>query len=161
MTTTNISTRRILTWMRRRRLAVLNALTSLLSGAVAVCSLTSLFSTFIANHHLIAQVFPDLMVQSAETWLEADFRHMARAWQIDGIDTLDGTRPCRDDAHPVCQGDGLLQVVGHEDDGGLVGGPQLEQFVLHQSACLYIEGAEWLVHQQDLWLVDKGLGQRH
>src|SRR5260370_923379 len=67
MITTNISTRRILTWMFRRRLACLNALTSLLSGAVVVCSSTLLFSTFIANHQLIAHVFPDLVVHPAQT----------------------------------------------------------------------------------------------
>src|SRR5690349_12326633 len=118
MTTINISTRRILTWMFRRRLACLYALTSLLSGAVVVCSLTSLLSTFIANHHLIAQVFPDLLVQFDETWLEADLRCMTRARQIDSINPLDGTRSCRNDAYPVSQRNRLLQIMGHEDNRG-------------------------------------------
>src|SRR5216684_5480525 len=160
MTTIN-ATRRTLTRMLRRRRAAEYDFTSLLSGAVVVCSLTSLLSALIANHHLLAKIFPDLLVQLHEPRIEADFLHLARTRQIDGIDALDSTWPGGEDAHPVGQGDGLLQIVGDEDHRSLEGAPQLEQFVFHQGARLHVQGAERLVHQQDLRLVDKGLGQRH
>src|SRR5215469_1575331 len=110
--------------MRRRR-AVVTAGTPALSGVVPV-SLSSLLSTFIANHHLVAKIFPDFLVQLDEPRLEADFLYLARARQVDAIDALDGARPGSEDAHPVSQGDGFLQVVGDEDHGGREGGPQIE-----------------------------------
>src|SRR5260221_5986589 len=158
MITTSSRTRSVLTTMRRRRRAAVADGTPWLSGVVTV-SLDSLFIALIANHHLVAKIFPDVVIQLDETRLEADFRHFARTRQVDSIDALDGARPRREDAHPVGQGDGLLQVVGDEDDGGREGGPQIEQFVFHQGPRLHVEGAERLVHQQDLRLVDKGLSQ--
>src|SRR5947207_1124179 len=110
--------------MRRRRAAVTDD-TPELSGVVPV-ALSSLLSTFIANHHLVAKIFPDFLIQLDEPWLEADFLHLAWAWQVNAIDALDGARPCGEHAHPVGQGDGLLQVVGDEDHGGREGGPQIE-----------------------------------
>ena len=86
---------------------------------------------------------------------------MARARQVDGVIPFDGAWPRSEDAHPVGQGDGLLEVVGDEDHGSREGGPHLQQFVFHHGACLHVESAERLVHQQDLRLVDKGLGKRY
>src|SRR5260221_2560979 len=160
MTTIN-ATRRTLTRMLRRRRAAEYDFTSLRSGAVVVCSLTSLLSALIANHHLLAKIFPDLLVQLHEPRIEADLLHLARTRQVNRIDALEDAWPRRQNTYPVGQGDGLLQVVGDEDHGGQVGGPQLEQFVFHQGPRLHVEGAERLVHQQDLRFVDKCLGQRH
>src|SRR5215831_927570 len=100
--------------MRRRRRAAMTDGTPALSGVVPV-ALSSLLSTFIANHHLVAKIFPDFLIQLDEARLEADFLHFARARQVDGIDAFDGARPCCEDAYPVGQGDGLLQVMSDED----------------------------------------------
>src|SRR6266566_7280166 len=151
--------RRLLTRMRRRRAAAA-ADTPWLSGAVMV-SLDALLIALIAYDHLLAKIFPDFMIQLNETWIEADFLHLTRARQIDGIEALDRAWPGSEHAHPVGQGDGFLQVVSDEDHGGREGGPHLQQFVFHQGSRLHVEGAEWLVHQQDLRLVDKGLSQGH
>src|SRR5260370_5728717 len=131
MTTIN-ATRRTLTRMLRRRRAAEYDFTSLLSGAVVVRPLTSLLSALIANHHLLAKIFPDLLVQLHEPRIEADLLHLAWTRQIDGIDALDSTLPRCQDAHTVSQGDGLLQVMGHEDHGGQRRGPQLEKFIFPQ-----------------------------
>src|SRR6516162_7762761 len=51
--------------------------------------------------------------------------------------------------------------MGDEDDRGLEGRAQLEQFIFHQGARLHIQRAKWLIHQQNLWLIDEGLSKRH
>src|SRR6266700_4304587 len=101
------------------------------------------------------------MIQLDETWLEADLRYIARTRQINGINTFDGGRPCREHTYPVGQGDSLLQIMCDKDDGGRGRGPQVEQFILHQGPRLHIESAEWFIHQQDLRLIDEGLRQGH
>src|SRR5215471_5026944 len=100
--------------MRRRRRAAMADGTPVLAGVVSV-SRDALLLTFITNHHLVAKIFPDFLIQLDETWLEADFLHLARARQVDGIDALDGSRPGREDTHFVGQRDGLLQIVSDED----------------------------------------------
>src|SRR5258708_19409598 len=122
MTTIN-ATRRTLTRMLRRRRAAEYNFTSLPSGAVVVCSLPSLLSALIANHHLLPNIFPYSLSQLHEPRIEADFLHLARTRQIDGIDALDSTWPRCQDTHPVSQGDGLLQVVSDEDHRNFERGP--------------------------------------
>src|SRR5436309_1305344 len=107
MSTTSSSRRRLLTRRRRRRRAAVLAATPWLSGVV-MASLDSLLIAFIANHHLVAQIFPDLMIQLHKTRLKADFLHLARPGQINCIDALDSGRPSRENADPIGQGDGLL-----------------------------------------------------
>src|SRR5258706_7901572 len=128
MITTINSTRRTLTRMRLRRRAAEYDFTSLLSRAVMVCSLTSLLCTLIANKYLLSQIFPDVLVQLDETWLEADFLPLAWARQVDAVDALDGAWPSREDAHAVGQGDSLFQVMGDADHRRLAGRPHLKQF---------------------------------
>src|SRR6266446_2505788 len=99
MITTINSTRRTLTRMRLRRRAAEYDFTSLLSRAAMVCSLTSLLCTLIANKYLLSQIFPDVLVQLDETWLEADFLHLAWARQVNAIDPLDRPRSSREHAH--------------------------------------------------------------
>ena len=49
-----------------------------------------------------------------------------------------------------------------DEQNGLSGGVvDADKLVLQALTCLHIECAEWLIHQQDLWLVDKGLSQRN
>src|SRR5579885_10498 len=116
MTTIN-NTRRTLTRTLRRRRVTEYDLSSLLSGAVVACSRTSLLSTFIANHHLIAQVFPDIVIQLDEARLKTDFRNITWARQVYRVDTLDGGRTSREDAHPVGQSNCLFQIVCDKDNG--------------------------------------------
>src|SRR5258706_5501894 len=148
MITTINSIRRTLTRMRLRRRSAEYDFTSLLSRAAMVCSLTSLLCTLIANKYLLSQIFPDVLVQLDETWLEADFLHLAWARQVNAIDPLDRPRSSREHAHAVGQGDSLFQVVGDEDHRGIKGRPHLKQFVFHHDARLHVECAERLVQQQ-------------
>src|SRR5260370_25441201 len=106
MTTIN-ATRRTLTRMLRRRRAAEYDFTSLLSGAVVVRPLTSLLSALIANHHLLAKIFPDLLVQLHEPRIEAHLLHLALTRQIAGIDASHSNRPRCQDAHPCTRSYGL------------------------------------------------------
>ena len=82
--------------------------------------------------------------------------------QVDGVVADDARRrPRRHDHHAVGQRDRLLQVVGDEQHGLAVAGPQLEQQVAHDLARLGIERPERLVHQQDLGVADQHLGEAH
>ena len=55
----------------------------------------------------------------------------------------------------------LRDVVGHEEDGALDLLPQLVDEVLHPEAGLHVEGAEGLVHEDDLGLHGQGAGDGH
>src|SRR5438128_11942722 len=47
--------------------------------------------------------------------------------------------------------------MGDEEDGLPGGTPELQELVLHQIACLHIESAEGLVHQEDRRVDDERL----
>src|SRR5947209_11575026 len=100
MITTSSRTRSVLTTMLRRRRATMADGTPWLSGVVMV-SLDSLLIALIANQYLLSKIFPDFVIQLDKTGLEADFRHVARTRQIDGIDPLDGCRPGSEHIHTV------------------------------------------------------------
>src|SRR5207248_260743 len=136
MMTTSSPTRRLLTRMRLLRRATAGEGPAGLSGVVRG-ALDALLIALIANEYLLSQIFPDALIELDETWLEADFLHLAWPRQVDAIDALHGSWSSRQDAHPVRQGDGLFQVVGDEDHRGLVGRPQSQQFVFHQGARLH------------------------
>src|SRR5439155_601680 len=137
MMTTSSPTRRLLTTMRRLRRATAGEGPAGLSGLVRG-ALDALLIALIANAYLLAQIFPDLMIELDEARLEADFLHCARPRQIDAIDALDGARSSGEHADAVGQGDGLFQVVGDEDHTGPKRRPQAEQFVFHQGARLHV-----------------------
>ncbi len=67
-----------------------------------------------------------------------------------------------EDDDAVGQKDGFFDVVGDEEDGlgghGFVG-PQLEQFTAEVLGGEHVEGAEWLVHEEDFGLDDEGAGK--
>ena len=67
-----------------------------------------------------------------------------------------------EDDDAVGQQDGFFNVVGDDEDGlgghGLVG-PQLQQFRTEVFGGQYVEGAEWLVHEQDFRFDDQGAGK--
>ena len=78
---------------------------------------------------------------------------VARAWQVDGDDLLHLRRGVRQDDDPVREVDRLVDVVGDEEDRDpeLLADAQHE--VLEVAPGLRVDGGEWLVHQQDRWLV--------
>ena len=63
------------------------------------------------------------------------------------------------DGNAVADADGLVEVVGDEDDGALVAGLQLDQFVLHLGTDQGVERGEGLVHEQDVGVVRQGAGE--
>src|SRR5205814_6451387 len=79
---------------------------------------------------------------------EADLRDVPRPWQVDGVARLDRARARGHDDDLVGQRDGLLEIVGDEEDGLARGTPQREELVLHEIARLYVERAERLVHEE-------------
>src|SRR5437773_3285179 len=115
---------------------------------------------FVANAYLVSQVLPDRFVQPAEVGMKPDLGDRARARQVDRIDRFHP--PGRGGHHddPIRQRDRLFQIVGHEDHRTLELRPDLEEVVLHQVAGLHVEGAERLVHQDDLGLVHHRHRQR-
>src|SRR5437660_716777 len=87
MLTTSSPTRRLLTRMRLLRRATAGEGPTGLSGGVMV-ALDALLIALIANEDLLAQIFPDLMIELDKARLEADFLHFAWPRQIDAIDAL-------------------------------------------------------------------------
>ena len=65
------------------------------------------------------------------------------------------------DGDPVAQAQGLVQIVGDEDDGLVQFRLQSQQLVLHFMADERIQGGERLVHQQDLGVRGQRAGQTH
>jgi hypothetical protein len=57
-------------------------------------------------------------------------------------------RPAAHHGHPVTEQDGLLDVVGHEDDRDAVLLPDVQQELVHALPGDRIQGTERLVHQQ-------------
>src|SRR5829696_9107531 len=86
---------------------------------------------------------------------------VARLWQTDLADLLHGGRRGREDDDPVAEVDGLVDVVGHEDDGDAVPATQVQHQVLQVRAGLSVDRGERLVHEQDLGLVCERAGDRH
>src|SRR5215510_6711279 len=71
------------------------------------------------------------------------------------------TRGRRDDVHPVAEIHRLLNRMGDEENSRLEIAPESDQQVLHVQPRCRIEGAERLVHQNDLGLQNQGPGDRH
>src|SRR6266852_4102936 len=163
--TTATSSRRPATFIcprcASRRLLAARSTTGRPGSLTRTLSRAAALLTFIAHRHLVPQVVPDLLVDLHEAGLETDLGHVARTLQIDFVVALDRARPSSDDEYPVAQGDRLFEVVGHKHDGRRAGRPQAEELVLHQRACLNVEGAERLVHQEDARAVDQALRERH
>ena len=65
------------------------------------------------------------------------------------------------DGNVVAQAQGLVQIVGDEDDGLVQPGLQLEQMVLHLAADQRVQRREGFVHQQDLGVGGQRPGQAH
>src|SRR5712692_7715090 len=110
--TTATSTRNAITSRRRRRSFRFAAATPASSA-----TLDMLLPSLVADEHLVAEVVPDLAVELDEAPLEADLGDVARARQVDLVDTLDCPGPGSDHADAVGERDRLLEVVRDEDDG--------------------------------------------
>src|SRR5215218_1479880 len=69
--------------------------------------------------------------------------------------------PAREQHDPVTEADGLADVVGDEQDRETLLAPQSLDLVVQQVACHRVEGAEWLVHEQDVGALRQRAGQLH
>src|SRR6267143_3051080 len=110
----------------------------------------------IAFEDLFLHRVPDLRVQLDEAWRQPDLGDIARPRQVDG-EFADRVRLGAGREHPdaIRQRDRFLQVVGDEHHRLAIGGPQLEELVLHELPGLDVERGEGLVHQDDLWVEDR------
>src|SRR2546427_6146664 len=115
--------------------------------------------TLIAHQHLVSEVVPDLLIYPGELRMEADLAYVPRTRKVNAVRALDGPRAGGDHDDAIGERDGLLEIMGHEDDGRPRRRPQLEQLVLHERPRLHVERAERLVPQQDAGLVDERLGE--
>jgi hypothetical protein len=88
-------------------------------------------------------------------------RRVARTRQIDVENLFDTSRPASHDRHAIGQKDGLVDAMGNEHHRGCALLPDAEQFLLQRLACLRIERAKGLVHQQDFGAVGEYPGNRH
>ena len=82
--------------------------------------------------HLVPELAPDRLVQLVEARQQPDLgasRGRGRSMAMVADDARGGPR--RHDHHAVGQRDRLLEVVGDEQHGLAVAGPQLEQQVAH------------------------------
>ncbi len=86
---------------------------------------------------------------------------VARARQVDLEDLLDDGRARREDHDAVGHVDGLVDVVGDEQDGHAVLVADAQDEVLEVGARLRVDGGERLVHEQDLGLVGEAARDRH
>ena len=69
-----------------------------------------------------------------------------------------------EDHHPVAHEDGLLDVVGHQQDGAqrqLALHPQVHEVGAQGLGGQHVEGGEWLVHQQQLGMHHQAPGEAH
>ena len=91
----------------------------------------------------------------------ADPDDVARARELDRVHVLDAAGPARQDDDAVGEGDGLGQVVGDEDDGLALPGPEGQELGLEAELRVGVERAERLVHEEDLRLDDERADERH
>ena len=73
--------------------------------------------------------------------------------------STDARRPAAHNGDPVAEQDGLLDVVGDEDDGDLVLLPHPQQELVHAEPRDGVERAERFVHQQQRGRVIDGPGK--
>ena len=82
-----------------------------------------------------------------------------RSWDVDLDDLTDASRVGAHHDDPIGEQDGLVELVGDEDDRLAVPVPDLEQFGLHDLAGLRVECCERLVHQEHRRVDRQGPGQ--
>ena len=70
----------------------------------------------------------------------------------------DAARAGAHDQDSVAECDGLVDIMGDEQDGDADFGPYVEQNMLHHRSGLRVERAKRLVHQQNAWIVSERAG---
>ncbi len=110
---------------------------------------------------LLAEHVPDLAVGAQVLVGLAQADDVARPGQLHVVDHLDPAGSSRHDDDPIGQRDRFREVVGDEDDGLAPLAPQRQQFAVQIELGVEIQGAEGLVHQEDLGLEDQGPHERH
>ena len=84
--------------------------------------------------------------------------HAARPLDVDGELADHPAGPARQQHDPVGEAGGLAHVVGDEHDAEVPVGPQPLELVVEQVAGHGVEGAEGLVHEEDVGLLGEGPG---
>ncbi len=83
----------------------------------------------------------------------------ARPGQIDGFDFADfGVRAVGHHHHPVCQQDGLIDIMGDHNGGDMGPFPDFHQHFLQFPAGQRIQHAERFIQQQQFGRQGKGAG---
>src|SRR3989454_1708625 len=104
------------------------------------------FHSLHRPQRLLADLAPELGAQRDELGR----LHRARVVQGEVQHRLDPPGARRHDGDPRREEERLVQAVGHEDDGLARPAPDVEEPLAHEHARLLVEGAERLVHQEDL-----------
>src|SRR5438445_4320475 len=104
------------------------------------------FHSLHRPQRLLADLAPELGAQRDEL---GRF-HRARVVQGEVQHRLDPSGARRHDGDPRREEERLVQAVGHEDHGLARPAPDVEEPLAHEHARLLVEGAERLVHQEDL-----------
>lgn len=92
-------------------------------------------------------------------FLACDARLTVRGGEVHLVRGADAAVAHDDDA--VRQGDRLVDIVGDEQHGSVVLGPQRAHEVVHAQPCDGVEGRERLVEQHEFGLRDQCPGERH
>src|SRR5262249_22524182 len=112
----------------------------------------------IALEHFGFQLLPDLAVEFVERGIELNFGCVARPRERHAPVPYDARGgACGHDHDPIGQGNCFFQIVGDEQNRLSVRGPQVEQQVAYDLACLGVQWTEWLIHKEDLWITDQNL----
>src|SRR5262249_27763350 len=115
-------------------------------------------SAAIRAAHLVVKLPPQQRRKLAEPRLATDALEVARARDADLVSRPDDRRRAgRQEHDAVAQPDRLLQTVRDEEDRPCAIAAQLQQVLFEKVACLRVEVREWLVHQEDLRVVDERL----
>src|SRR2546425_9202824 len=104
------------------------------------------FHSLHRPQRLLADLAPELGAQRDEL---GRF-HRARVVQGEVQHRLDPPGARRHDGDPRREEERLVQAVGHEDHGLARPAPDVQEPLPHEHARLLVEGAEGLIHQEDL-----------
>src|SRR3990170_585427 len=108
----------------------------------------------------VAEVVPQPVVEVLEARAEPPGGDRAGPGEVEGHQRLDAAGPRRENGDAVGHGDGLEEVVGDEDHGLPVPLPDPEELFLEDELGLGVEGAEGLVHQEDVGIPGEGPRER-
>src|ERR1044071_9843838 len=84
-----------------------------------------------------------------------DAENFARPRNAYILDGFDSTRARTHQYYPVGERNGFDEIMGDEDDRFLGSVPELQQLILQNDPGLRIEGAERLIHQDQLGIINQ------